>query len=63
MTIKPVSAPSGKRVVDADATEAHVSGQVVVVEQSVVNQSHRNVVIDGHGQVCFVFILILTHII
>ncbi|TDG41806.1 hypothetical protein AWZ03_011763 [Drosophila navojoa] len=50
MTIKPVSAPSGKRVVDGDATEAHVSGQVVVVEQSVVNQSHRNVVIDGHGQ-------------
>lgn len=50
MTIKPVSAPSGKRVVDADATEAHVSGQVVV-EQSVVNQAHRNVVIDGHGQV------------
>ncbi|KAL7734888.1 hypothetical protein ACLKA6_011162 [Drosophila palustris] len=49
MTIKPVSAPSGKRVVDADATEAHVAGQVVV-EQSVVNQAHRNVVIDGHGQ-------------
>lgn len=50
MTIKPVSAPSGKRVVDADSSEAHVAGQVVV-EQSVVNQAHRNVVIDGHGQV------------
>jgi len=61
MTIKPVSAPpSAKRVagnVDADNKEA----QVVVVEQSVVSQTHnhahththnhRNVVIDGHGQV------------
>ncbi|XP_017133862.1 OTU domain-containing protein 5-B isoform X2 [Drosophila elegans] len=56
MTIKPVSAPpSAKRVtgnVDADNKEA----QVVVVEQSVVSQTHththnhRNVVIDGHGQ-------------
>lgn len=50
MTIKPVSAPSGKRVVDGDSSEALVAGQVVV-EQSVVNQAHRNVVIDGHGQV------------
>ncbi|XP_062128984.1 uncharacterized protein LOC133840871 isoform X1 [Drosophila sulfurigaster albostrigata] len=49
MTIKPVSAPSGKRVVDTDAKESHGAGQVVV-EQSVVNQAHRNVVIDGHGQ-------------
>ncbi|XP_017081220.1 OTU domain-containing protein 5-B [Drosophila eugracilis] len=58
MTIKPVSAPpSAKRVagnVDPDNKEA----QVVVVEQSVVSQTHnhtlshnhRNVVIDGHGQ-------------
>jgi len=53
MTIKPVSAPpSAKRVagnVDPDNKEA----QVVVVEQSVVSQTHnhahnhRNVVIDG----------------
>ncbi|XP_033239745.1 OTU domain-containing protein 5-B isoform X2 [Drosophila pseudoobscura] len=53
MTIKPVSAPSAKRVagnvVDADNKEAHATGQVAV-EQSVVNQTHRNVVIDGHGQ-------------
>ncbi|EDW72753.1 uncharacterized protein Dwil_GK17016 [Drosophila willistoni] len=54
MTIKPVSAPSAKRVsvsgnvVDAENKEP----QVVVVggEQSVVNQTHRNVVIDGHSQ-------------
>ncbi|XP_043071549.1 OTU domain-containing protein 5-A isoform X2 [Drosophila grimshawi] len=50
MTIKPVSAPAGKRVVDADASDAHAAGQVVAIEQSVVNQTHRNVVIDGHGQ-------------
>ncbi|KAH8379661.1 hypothetical protein KR009_006422 [Drosophila setifemur] len=49
MTIKPVSAPpSAKRVagnVDPDNKEAQVA-----VEQSVVSQTHRNVVIDGHGQ-------------
>ncbi|EDV51434.1 OTU domain-containing protein 5-B [Drosophila erecta] len=55
MTIKPVSAPpSAKRVagnVDPDNKEA----QVVVVEQSVVSQTHnhahnhRNVVIDGQS--------------
>ncbi|ALC44723.1 CG6091 [Drosophila busckii] len=48
MTIKPVTAPSAKRVVDSDAPEGHVAGQVNV-EQSVVNQAHRNVVIDSQS--------------
>ncbi|KAH8309699.1 hypothetical protein KR067_000136 [Drosophila pandora] len=50
MTIKPVSAPPSAKRVPANVDPDNKEAQVVVVEQSVVSQTHRNVVIDGHGQ-------------
>lgn len=57
MTIKPVIAPSQKRsgtsTGEADKKETHQVANVGDAAANALGQ-HRNVVIDTHGQVCFI---------
>ena len=58
MTIKPVVVASSKRVHAGDVEKKDAAGNVVdnvggsVVGQQVGHVTHRNVVLDAHGQVC-----------
>lgn len=56
MTIKPVITPSQKRsgtsATEGDKKETHTVSNVGEAQANALSQhAHRNVVIDGHGQV------------